>query len=36
LDDRQDEIDNIIGNLSKKEALMLSDLLDKIREGNNQ
>lgn len=31
LDTRQDELDGIIGNLSKKEALVLSDLLDKIR-----
>lgn len=31
LDTRQDEIDNIIGNLSKKEATSLSELLDKIR-----
>jgi MarR family transcriptional regulator, 2-MHQ and catechol-resistance regulon repressor len=31
LDVRQDEIDNIIGNLTKKEAVVLSDLLDKIR-----
>jgi MarR family 2-MHQ and catechol resistance regulon transcriptional repressor len=31
LDARQDEIDNIIGNLSKKEATSLSELLDKIR-----
>jgi MarR family transcriptional regulator, 2-MHQ and catechol-resistance regulon repressor len=31
LDTRQDEIDNIIGNLSKKEASSLSELLDKIR-----
>ena len=31
LDTRQDEIDNIIGNLSKKEATFLSELLDKIR-----
>jgi MarR family transcriptional regulator, 2-MHQ and catechol-resistance regulon repressor len=31
LDMRQDEIDNIIGNLSKKEATSLSELLDKIR-----
>jgi MarR family 2-MHQ and catechol resistance regulon transcriptional repressor len=31
LDARQDEMDNIIGNLSKKEALMLSELLDKMR-----
>lgn len=33
LDNRQDELDNIIGNLSKKEAVMLSELLDKIRNG---
>jgi MarR family transcriptional regulator, 2-MHQ and catechol-resistance regulon repressor len=31
LDTRQDEIDNIIGKLSKKEASTLSELLDKIR-----
>jgi len=31
LDARQDELDMIIGNISKKEALLLSDLLDKIR-----
>lgn len=31
LDERQDEMDGIIGNLSKKEASQLSDLLDKIR-----
>ena len=31
LDQRQDELDNIIGNISKKEAIMLSELLDKIR-----
>jgi DNA-binding MarR family transcriptional regulator len=31
LDARQDELDNIIGNLTKKEAAALSDLLDKIR-----
>lgn len=31
LDSRQDELDNIIGNLSKKEASVLSELLDKIR-----
>jgi len=36
LDDRQDELDNIIGNLSRKEAVILSELLDKIREGNKQ
>jgi MarR family 2-MHQ and catechol resistance regulon transcriptional repressor len=31
LDTRQDDMDNIIGNLSKKEATTLSELLDKIR-----
>jgi len=31
LDTRQDELDMIIGNLSKKEAATLSELLDKIR-----
>ena len=31
LDKRQDELDNIIGNLSEKEAAVLSELLDKIR-----
>jgi len=31
LDLQQDEMDNVIGNLSKKEALILSELLDKIR-----
>lgn len=31
LDARQDELDNIIGNLTKKEASVLSELLDKIR-----
>jgi len=31
LDLRQDEMDNIIGNLTKKEATQLSELLDKIR-----
>jgi len=34
LDARQDDMDNIIGNLSKKEAALLSDLLDKIRNGD--
>jgi DNA-binding MarR family transcriptional regulator len=34
LDARQDELDGIMGNLSKKEAAALSDLLDKIRNGN--
>lgn len=33
LDDRQDEIDGILGNLSEKDANILSDLLDKIRDG---
>lgn len=31
LDARQDDLDNILGNLSKKEAVTLSDLLDKVR-----
>ena len=31
LDERQDEMDGILGNLSKKEAATLSDLLDKAR-----
>ncbi|MGZ8558253.1 MAG: MarR family winged helix-turn-helix transcriptional regulator [Chitinophagaceae bacterium] len=31
LDLRQDELDNIIGNLTEKEAAILSELLDKIR-----
>jgi len=34
LDARQDEIDGVLGSLSEKDAGMLSDLLDKIREGN--
>jgi MarR family transcriptional regulator, 2-MHQ and catechol-resistance regulon repressor len=34
LDARQDEMDNIISNLTKKEAVLLSDLLDKIRHKN--
>lgn len=34
LDQRQDELDDIIGNISKKEATVLSDLLDKIRESH--
>lgn len=33
LDARQDEIDSILGNLSEKDANILSELLDKIREG---
>jgi MarR family transcriptional regulator, 2-MHQ and catechol-resistance regulon repressor len=32
LDTRQDEIDGVMGNLSEKDANILSDLLDKIRE----
>jgi MarR family transcriptional regulator, 2-MHQ and catechol-resistance regulon repressor len=31
LDERQDELDNIMSNLSVKEAVTLSDLLDKLR-----
>lgn len=34
LDDRQDELDNIFGNISKKEAATLSELLDKIRDSS--
>ena len=34
LDARQDEIDNVLGNLSEKDANILSDLLDKIRDGS--
>lgn len=34
LDTRQDEMDNILFRLSKKEAGLLSELLDKIRENN--
>lgn len=33
LDTRQDEIDAVLSNLSEKDANILSDLLDKIREG---
>ena len=33
LDTRQDEIDGVLGKLSEKDAAMLSDLLDKIRDG---
>lgn len=33
LDARQDEIDGILNNLSEKDANILSDLLDKIRDG---
>jgi MarR family transcriptional regulator, 2-MHQ and catechol-resistance regulon repressor len=31
LDAKQDEIDNVLSNLTEKEATLLSDLLDKIR-----
>jgi DNA-binding MarR family transcriptional regulator len=34
LDTRQDEIDAVLGSLSEKDANILSDLLDKIREGS--
>jgi MarR family 2-MHQ and catechol resistance regulon transcriptional repressor len=33
LDNRQDEIDGVLSNLSEKDANILSDLLDKIRDG---
>ncbi len=33
LDTRQDEIDGVLKNLSEKDANILSDLLDKIRDG---
>jgi DNA-binding MarR family transcriptional regulator len=33
LDTRQQEIDGVLGNLSEKDANVLSDLLDKIRDG---
>ena len=33
LDARQDEIDGVLSNLSEKDANVLSDLLDKIRDG---
>ena len=32
LDARQDEIDGVLGNISEKDANILSDLLDKIRD----
>jgi MarR family transcriptional regulator, 2-MHQ and catechol-resistance regulon repressor len=34
LDTRQDEIDGVLGNLSEKDANILSDLLDKLRDGS--
>lgn len=33
-DIKQDEIDGVLGNLSEKDANILSDLLDKIRDGS--
>jgi DNA-binding MarR family transcriptional regulator len=33
LDARQDEIDGVLKNLSEKDANILSDLLDKLRDG---
>lgn len=33
LDEKQDLIDGVMGNLSEKDANILSDLLDKIRDG---
>jgi DNA-binding MarR family transcriptional regulator len=36
LDAQEDEMDRILGNLSKKEAVLLSDLLDKIRDREEQ
>ena len=33
LDERQDEIDGVLSNLSERDANILSDLLDKIRDG---
>lgn len=34
LDTRQDDIDGVLGNLSEKDANLLSDLLDRIRDGS--
>ena len=34
LDEKQDEIDGVLGNLSEKDANILSDLLDKIWNSN--
>ncbi|MFN4314072.1 MAG: MarR family winged helix-turn-helix transcriptional regulator [Chitinophagaceae bacterium] len=36
IDLRQDEMDNLLGNLSRKEAGLLSELLDKIRESEGE
>lgn len=33
LDEKQDDIDGVLGKLSEKDANILSDLLDKIRDG---
>ncbi|HMR93253.1 MAG TPA: MarR family transcriptional regulator [Chitinophagaceae bacterium] len=33
IDERQDEMDGVLGHLSKKEATQLSELLDKARDG---
>lgn len=33
LDEKQDQIDGVLGNLSENDANILSDLLDKIRDG---
>ena len=33
LDEKQNEIDGVLGNLSEKDANILSDLLDQIRDG---
>lgn len=33
MDQRQDEMDNVLSNLSEKDANILSDLLDRIRHG---
>lgn len=33
LDARQDDIDGVLGNLSEKDANLLSDLLDRVRDG---
>ena len=36
IDLRQDEMDNLLGNLSRREAGLLSELLDKIRESEGE
>lgn len=35
LDTKQDEIDSVLGNLSEKDANILSDLLDKVRNSSD-